>query len=477
MTGEDIVFGRDDLLALQARCGRSIKDLTALSANDPFATGAPEHVEKAEWIVGLINEYGVDLNRHQRHLHYVLLSHGAARPDGITYGDRGKCDSDYLSNVLDFARELRMLPLGAFPDKKAALVADYEYLRSPVEPSCSLTPPTAYIPGLPAASLTPWQLEELDRPTRLQAQPLTIEIVTEKEGIVPEVEPLAREFGCRLIVTTGATGKGVAYSIVRRTIVDGRPRVVLFLNDADSAGEGMPVALGRHIEWHTRKAQLEGDDVPEIYQLPVALTLEQVRGIEMEIGREIPRVNDDDRASGRVELDALEVFVPGWLARELRAVLDAVHASVTYRPVDDVVRDVEAEAAEVIAPVQAEMAALVDEANRLLGTPEAVALREKLDEIREEVWELESEAEDALAEVDDELPLPDVYGPDMDAVDWLLDTGRGYVEQLAAYRRFEPEHRRRDPLVLEERAGCVGCGGNMFGEPLRAKRCSGCRSK
>jgi hypothetical protein len=124
------------------------------------------------------------------------------------------------------------------------------------------------------------------------------------------------------------------------------------------------------------------------------------------------------------------------------------------------------------APAQERIDDVLDRARELLDTPEAKALAEQLDALSAELYEAEREAEAVALAYEVDLPGPEVSGPDLDAVEWLLDPRRDYVSQLNAYRRFEPEHRRRPrlPPITERR--CVCCGGPMSGRKTVARFCS-----
>ena len=104
---------------------------------------------------------------------------------------------------------------------------------------------------------------------------------------------------------------------------DPRPLVVFLITDADSSGEQMAVVTGRHLEFLSKRY-----DLPPIYLDRIALTLAQVTEIEKEIGREIPLAPDVAREIGRVELNALPVFAPGWLGRQVKKALESVTVEI-----------------------------------------------------------------------------------------------------------------------------------------------------
>jgi hypothetical protein len=175
------------------------------------------------------------------------------------------------------------------------------------------------------------------------------EIWIEKDSpaVFDEIAPIAQRRGVRVLVGQGYQSETAAANLVRRASDDGRPRLVLWLADADSHGESMAAATARHIEFLCRHWLAEHEPevvVPRILTDRVALTLGQVAEIEQSIGRAIHRSPDEGREQGRVELQALPAFAPGWLAEELERRLD----EITDGALDDELSDWEDEAQEAI---------------------------------------------------------------------------------------------------------------------------------
>jgi hypothetical protein len=253
---------RDDIQALSRRFGIAERDLVVLG-HDPFTTGTESDWAKAHWVTEIVERHGVDVHaKHARGLHYIILSHQEPRPDGTPYVGSEK-DERLLSDAINFARELRLLPWDAFPDRKASVYADTSDLRFYSAPEATVTAPEGYVPTLVAAQMQPWRVS-FSRPTALGSQPVLIDVVTEKAGIAPQLKMVTDRYGCQLLNTEGFTGKARAAMIVKETIRDGRPRVVLSFSDADSSGESMPNATARHLEFLVRRLSASGVEVPPI---------------------------------------------------------------------------------------------------------------------------------------------------------------------------------------------------------------------
>ena len=153
--------------------------------------------------------------------------------------------------------------------------------------------------------------------------------------------------------------------------------------------------------------------------------------------------------------------------------MQQLDAQVDFAPVNAAADELADDLDGTLGQIQEEMEKLAEQASKLLATATARKLRERLADLAEQGRVLKERAEQVTdeAEAEAELGEPDVEDLGLSEMDWLLDTTRGYVEQLEAYRRHEPIHRRRPPLDLSLRPGCLECGGSMAGRPSKAKFC------
>jgi hypothetical protein len=416
---------RDDLTRLSRWAGVQIEDLAALSPDrDPFLQGTPAHTRDAAEFVRLTA--GVNLDVHLRGLYYRLLSLDSTGFDG---------NWKWLQKAAARARDLGLVDPWAFPDKRTrALLSDG---RGDGEVEYEITKPTLFGPHV--ALLARYAC--VKNFSALEAQPVRVLGLIEKDDddIRAEIVPSFREAGAELRVTTGFSPKTLAARLAQEALRDPRPLVVFLITDADSSGEAMAVATGRHLEFLSKQY-----DLPPIYLARIALTLAQVKEIEAEIGRPIPLAPDVAREIGRVELNALPVFAPGWLRRQTEKAL----ASVTV------------EIAEPDVEVPYELDDALVRAQRLMNRLYR-RIGDKLDRIDRII-------SDALEEWEPEEPEVEIPEPDLDH-DWILDTGRDYLEQLNAYRRHGPAHRDTNPLVLRERVCACGCGRSLAHMAVQAR--------
>jgi hypothetical protein len=79
--------GHAAVKALAQQLGRPLKEVVALSkSRDPFLSGQPAQVTKAQWFLALWQEFAYTTRVHLRRVHYRLVSQPDPRkPDGTPY--------------------------------------------------------------------------------------------------------------------------------------------------------------------------------------------------------------------------------------------------------------------------------------------------------------------------------------------------------------------------------------------------------
>jgi hypothetical protein len=404
-----------------------VGDLVALSPdNDPFLAGTEAHTRDAHEFMRLMPFVNPDV--HLRDVHYQLVQLGSTPYNS---------DWVWLQTAANRARDLGLIPPWAFPDKRTrALLEDG---RGDGEVEYEIAKPVLHAPRR-ALLANSAHVKDF---SPLEAQPVRVLGLIEKDAdsFRAEIVPPFRAAGAELRVTIGFTPKTLAARLAREAIRDPRPLVVFLITDADSSGEKMAVATGRHLEFLSKQ-----HDLPPIYLDRIALTLAQVKEIEAEIGRPIPLAPDVARDIGRVELNALPIFAPGWLRRQTEKAL----ASVTV------------EISEPDVEVPDELHDALRRAHRLMNR--------LYRRIEDRLVRIERIVDDALEEWEPEEPQVEIPEPDLDR-DWILNTDRDYLDQLNAYRRHGPAHHDTAPLVLSERL-CRFCGKSLAHMAVQARYCS-----
>jgi hypothetical protein len=495
----------EDIVALaDARGVRRQQMLALASTNDPYNAGMPCRRSWAEWFARLYHDNHIPAGAHLRRVHYILIS-GAEPPRmpadssgtaGLPYGNTEECWRKLNAASRD-ARHLGLVDPDSFEDHRnpdpTLLASETRSEQQPgyeVEPPPEWTAPAvrllegdlgAYgMPQLPTVTVRGYEYEPGD-------QPFHLELWVEKTTMNDVLETVCRELGVNLVPGAGFQSVTGAVKLLQRLsrLPEGKPCRIFYVSDFDPAGERMPAAVARVVEFYLAH-YAPGCDVK---LTPVALTKEQV--VEYRLPR-IPIKEEDSRrrgfqdrhGKGAVELDALEAIHPGELARIIRGAL------APYR--DGSLPERLAEAGEEAREVAQ---AAWDEATAPYrhGLQRTLAkIRRIVDAHRGQVERLDDRMQAALAPLRAKAArarhaissaivtadLPDRPGPEAAEVredDWLYASDRGYEEQLRHYPPQAPKKKIR-PKRPEVRIRCAVCGTEFVQKSKRARYCSGrCR--
>jgi hypothetical protein len=322
--------GYAGLKQLAKAAGVRIPDLLALARqNDPFFAGSPAQREKADWFAALWERFNYRAGVHLRRVHYQLVSQEAPRKhDGTPYHNTEAAWA-YLGEAGKAARYLGLVAPDAFVDRRNPdPVLAIAGVPERVEVGWSLERPFGWgLPRIDASlsqglsfALPSIQVRGYDySPTD---QPFLLEIWVEKSTMHDVLEPLCRRLSVNLVPGAGfqsITSPVNLLQRVARLAASGKPCRVFYISDFDPAGDQMPVAVARQLEfWLPQYAP--GADIK---LTPLVLTREQV------IAYRLPRtpIKDSDLrktafegryGEGAVELDALEALFPGELGRIVR---------------------------------------------------------------------------------------------------------------------------------------------------------------
>jgi hypothetical protein len=452
----------DDLKALAKERGCRIDKMLVLSTStDPFYADLPARRAQAEWFARLWAEFSFAAGTHLRRVHYVLVSQKIPilLPDSEKlnrkdqpYANTEECWG-YLVQYSAYARHLGLVPADAFVDRRNPdphLFLKYEP-RFP--PSCAMEAfpdwgwpfvrkdLTAYLHfPVPGPLVSGYGYDQTD-------QPYHVEVWVEKSTMNDELIPTCRALGVNLVTSAGYQSITSAVNLLKRARRADKPVRLFWVSDFDPAGNTMPPAVARQVEFY-RQRYAPGTDVKIT---PLALTRDQV--IEYDLPR-IPIKDSDARkgcfeerhGAGAVELDALEALHPGTLARIVADAVKPYRDPTLGERLPETGREAQDQAEEEW-----------EEATE--------ALREQLEEIEEEAGKICKRYEARLAKIDKELqrklqPLKarldecrlayieaaEGFNPDLpdrpegetdppDEGGWLYDSGREYLDQLAAYKR------------------------------------------
>jgi hypothetical protein len=458
--------GYDDLKQLSHDLRRPVSTLIALSANnDPFYAGMAGNQAAAEWFAALWQEHCAGQVRHLRRAHYVLYSQPAGvvlMLDGAPYDNTETCWKA-LAQGSKHARYLELVDPDSIIDRRnpePLLFAETQSFQAHPEIEAigkSWSIPTSIeFPEFPDFPDPPYLALFAPDCTRV---PVLTEIWVEKSGDLDDVLlPICQRRRVNLVPCLGEQGQAACRNVVARARAFGGPVRVLYLSDFDPAGESMPLAVARKIEFQIRTHHPDLD----IQVRPIALTYEQC--VEFELPRK--PIKDTERrgrrfeerhGEGATELDALEALQPGALRR---IVEDEIGR---YRPDDS---DVKSQISEVSEEVEQEidqvretvLARHEDSLDDLRAEHEAIRqaheqLHAEHERVSERLAEWAERVREKFAEITEDLDAekpdptawewPDPIEPDEDP-DPLFDSRRGYVEQIDRYKAHQgkPTERR-----------------------------------
>jgi hypothetical protein len=142
----------------------------------------------------------------------------------------------------------------------------------------------------------------------------------EKTGLRSILAPLADEFGADLLLPSGEPSATMMDRLVKRTIADGRPLVVLTFTDLDPTGQGIPASVADRLR---AMLLLVGAGNIHVQVVPAALTVEQARAYDLP---DAPLKKTEARAirwqaatgRGQTEIDALATLQPEVLVQIAR---------------------------------------------------------------------------------------------------------------------------------------------------------------
>lgn len=398
-------YDYERLKAMAANMGYRVPDLLALSPkNDPFYKGTPGDWINGRWFAAVYSRAGYSNFQppHLRRVHYWTVSQEppVAMPNGKPYENTERC-WEYLIEASKAARYLGLVAINGITDNKNPephINAFYD----DEDPYVAID-----IPELDDPAVNIWGID------LAKAQPYHLEIWCEKSTMNDVLLPICRTFNANLVTFQGEVSiTSVCVGLLNRIIKSGnKPTRIWYISDFDPAGNSMPVAMSRKLEYALRNQNADAD----VRVRPLALTLEQVRRYKLP---RIPIKETEKRAGkfekafgdGAVELDALEAIYPGRLVQIVRA---EIQAYFNQAAADEVVQNRE----RLRHAVSSQVSVILDKYK-----DEIEALRDMQEELR-------------AIHVDANEYDVDRYEPDVDEDDdWLFSSQRPYMDQINFYK-------------------------------------------
>ncbi|MDY0237196.1 MAG: hypothetical protein RBR71_14320 [Gudongella sp.] len=430
-------------------------DLLVLARqNDPFYVGSPTERKMAEWFAELWRRFGYSAGIHLRRIHYQLVSQEDPRKHNGKPYENTENDWAYLCNAGKYARYLGLVDPEAFVDRRNPdphVFREYDEFCEP--PSFGIDFPPWEMPNLNVdlvgdldwslPAFVPRGYEYSD-----SLQPYHIEVWVEKSTMNDVLVPLCERYGVNLVTGLGFMSITSVIDLLKRINEMQKPCRIFYISDFDPAGDGMPTAVARQIEYWLETYAPAAD----IKLTPIVLTRDQVEQYRL------PRtpVKDSDRrknnfeeryGEGAVELDALEALYPGKLARivkenimcfwdtELQAKMTRTRTAATkelnacwealVRPFQNELDEIRSRVEGVVQKYQMQL----DEISE-----EMAAELEPYEEMVNSLWQAIQDIADSVSPDLPDLPEPEVEEDDRA---WLFDSRRDYFDQLTAYRAWK----------------------------------------
>src|SRR5947209_17167611 len=353
----------EEIKQLAKLSGQRVTDLIVLAPQkDPFYSGTPNDWALAQWFAGLWNAFGYTNRVHIRRVHYQIISQNppVALPNGKVYENTEECWG-LLNLASKAARYLGLVDPGAFTDRRnpdPVVYASHHAYDPDVYASGQLWASDLNLPNFP-------DLPKYHISNYRSEQAYHLEIWCEKSTMNDVLEPLCKRYGANLQTGLGELSITATLALAHRLQEANKPARILYVSDFDPAGQSMPVAVSRKIEYFVRTLGLELD----VRVFPVVLTQEQVQYYDLPRTpikeTERRRGGFEDRyGQGAVELDALEALHPGQLQAVVGGYMDSYYDVTLDERVQQVRTQLEGDLSQVWQQVVAGYAEDIDSLRR-----------------------------------------------------------------------------------------------------------------
>lgn len=399
---------RKQIKELSADMDVSYKELIALAPqNDPFYCGSKAQRRDAAWFADIWQRAGFGGGVHLRRVHYWIVSQ--SEPVQMPVKKKGSRDyrnTDacwrYLTQAAKYARYLGLVAIRDIADHKNPSPHIGAYYNE-WDPYAAVEVPDLDEPEVRVGG------NGLDV---VNAQPYHLEVWCEKSTMDDVLWPACERYKANLVTFEGEVSITACHELIARIEASGgKPARVFYISDFDPAGNSMPAAMSRKVEYLLTQRGLDYD----VKITPLALTLEQVK--EYRLPR-APIKDSELRAgafeeafgAGATELDALEAQHPGVLGQLTRDALATYYsqaaASAVYKQRQALRQAINAKVKAITSRYADEIAALE-------------AMQEELRAI----------------EIDATEYAVDCYPANVaENGAWLFDSARDYVDQIAHYK-------------------------------------------
>jgi hypothetical protein len=284
----------------------------------------------------------------------------------------------------------------------------------------------------------------------LADQPYHLAIWIEKSTQDDVLDPVCQRYGIDLVTGIGFQSMTTVITMLRqRVTVHRKPTRIFYISDFDPAGEQMPVATARQIEFWRQ------DYAPDVEIKLISLALSREQVVQYRLPRTPIKESDkrkkgfeDRHGEGAVELDALEALHPGELGRIVRNAIKPYFDEELTGRLAEISRgaqeDAEAEWEELMEAEASELEEIRRSAAEIVRQyePRAAKLSRDFEAAMKPVQERLNAVQHAIQEKAGEFDItlpdrPQAVEADVDESEWLFDSSRSYLDQLECYCRHK----------------------------------------
>ncbi len=408
-------FIKDTLLEQSKINGKKMKDLKVLSV-DPFFIGSARDYENATWAATLWDRMMATRGQplHLRGFHYWIQSQAIVKPDGTIYAQGADPAKDwrYLLECAQMARYLHIGEWQNLVDLKHPNPLDYDFylfgagIAEAGDVDIQKTMQEKF-DGL-VNSFLEEVLLHAPRYNRDGYQTYHCEVWCEKNSMGFVIEPACQLYGaCYQPLVGQASVEKVDLAAERalKAAEMGKRVRIFYISDWDRYGWSMVSAVARKLEFM-------------VYDRKVDLRLTRLALNDDQIAKyNLPKAPKHGEAV--VELDALEAIHPGVLGQIIRDAMSPYYDRERPGVVDQ------------------ENLRMAEEARKIVEEK----LRQQLTQIFSTI-NLDGVTGDfnlkSVVRADFTPPQPGHEAQEDDQV-WMLDTKRGFWEQLERYQVYKDE--------------------------------------
>jgi len=393
-------------IAKERKC--NVADLFVLKdQNDPFYVGSPTRTIQGKWWADMFHAH-CEPGMHIRGCHYAILHLKLKRPDGKIYSNTKEHYRDF-EVWSKYARHLGLVDPLDITDRRTAGLQNGFYYENP-EPDIE----TRYgnSPGLTNPTLPEIKTIGFEG----DIQPYHLEVWTEKNDRAEQLLRTCILRGAALQIGQGYATITGAVNLLERVREADKPARIFYISDYDPAGENMPRALSRAIEFYN-----DGLDI-KVY--PLMLTKEQIKKYDL------PSITDE---VVKVEINAFTALHPEEFDKTLRDALEVYWDPDINKTLQDIERDYQDalyKESELIKDDMSEIAEFYTDYNKL-----AKELKDNLKDLTDRFDTIEDDYMARLDGVDIEAPeIPTGKQVDNESPS-LYDSELDYFEQLERYKK------------------------------------------